>query len=100
MTNNQGGESVLAISAEQHDNQRSNRTQVDMPEVSTHRKTLDPFRTVNRSISPFVSDLRLQVGVSTYDDRNARSLRSLSLRIAKIAGKNRSALSPCRCKVW
>src|SRR5256885_3955753 len=92
--------SVLEINDELGVNKRSNRTQVDMPEVSTQRKPLDPFRTVNRSISPFVSDLRLQVGVSTYDHRNARSFRSQSLGIAKIAGKNRSARRPCRSKVW
>ena len=31
-----------------------------MPEISAQGKTSDPFRTVNRSIRPFVGNLRLQ----------------------------------------
>ena len=50
-----------------------------MPEVSAQRKTFDPFRTVNRSISPFVGDLRLQVGVSTNEDRNVFRWESIPL---------------------
>src|SRR5438046_2715683 len=59
IANNQSRKAVLKINDELRVNKRRNRTQIDMPEVSAQRKTLDPFRTVNRSISPFVSDLRL-----------------------------------------
>ena len=50
-----------------------------MPVVGAQRKTLNPFRTVNRSIGPFVSDLRLQVGISTYEELELRACRGSSL---------------------
>src|ERR1700675_3691708 len=83
ITSYQPGKAVLEINDELLVNERSNRTQVDMPVVSTQSKTLDPFRTVDRSVSPFVSDLRLQVGVPTYEDRNLGSSRSQSTWVVK-----------------
>src|SRR5207249_4484083 len=42
-----------------------------MPEISAQGKTPDPFRTVNRSIRPFVGNLWLQerVSLDEYSDR-------------------------------
>ena len=44
-----------------------------MPKISAQGKTSDPFRTVNRSIRPFVGNLRLQEGIpgQEYPDRGA-----------------------------
>ena len=39
---------------------------INMPPVGAQCQTLDPFRTVNRSIGPFIGHFRMQVGIS-YD---------------------------------
>src|SRR4029453_15888790 len=59
IANNQSGKAFLEINDELWCDRRNNRTQVDMPEVSTQCKTLNPLRAVNSSISPFVRNLRL-----------------------------------------
>src|SRR5262249_14357381 len=70
-----------------------------MPEVSAQRKTFGPFRAVNRSISPFISNLGLQIGVPTEDDRNARSWRSQSPGIEKRDRKREKDFAPYGIKV-
>src|SRR5207244_8340456 len=59
----------------------------------------DPFRTVNRSVGPFIGDLRLQIGVSSHDDPNESSIRSQSLWIAKKFGERSEEFAACRSKV-
>lgn len=70
-----------------------------MPEVSAQRKAFDPFRAVNHSISPFVGNLGLQIGVSTCDERNASSWRSQSLGIEKSVGKREKEFASSGTKV-
>src|SRR5882724_7574901 len=70
-----------------------------MPEVGAQRKTLDPFRVVNRSISPFIGHLGLQIRVSTDNERNASSWRSRSLGIVKRAGKREEDFGPYGSKM-
>src|SRR4029077_302798 len=48
-----------------------------MPEISVQGKTSDPFRTVNRSIRPFVGNLRLQEGVSLDEYPDSGIFRGL-----------------------
>ena len=60
----QPGKAALEIDDELWVNERRNRSKVNMPKVSAQREALDPFRTVNRAIRPFIGDLRLQERVS------------------------------------
>src|SRR5438309_1631241 len=39
---------------------RGNRAHIDMPPVGADRQALEPFRAVNKSVGPFVSDFRSQ----------------------------------------
>ena len=43
---------------------RGNRSHVDMPPIGAYGKALEPFRAVNQSVGPFVSDFRLQVRIA------------------------------------
>src|SRR5437762_7586857 len=70
-----------------------------MPKVRAQGKAFDPFWTVNRSVGPFIGDLRLQIGVSSHDDPNESSIRSQSLRIAKKFGERSEEFGACRSKV-
>ena len=35
-----------------------------MPPIGAYRQALEPFRAVNQSVGPFVSDFRLQVRIA------------------------------------
>src|SRR6266536_3622489 len=70
-----------------------------MPKIRAQRKTVNPFRTVYRSVGPFIGDLRLQIGVSSLDDPNESSWRSQSLRIAKQVGERSEEFGACRSKI-
>src|SRR6476646_3129097 len=95
----QAGEAVLEIENELRVNERRNRSKVNMPKVRAQREAFDPIRTINRSVGPFIGDLRLQIGVSPLDDPNTSSVRSQSLRIAKEFGDRQEAFRPCWRKV-
>ena len=43
---------------------RGNRSHVDMPPVGAYRQALEPFRAVNQSVGPFISDFRSQVRIA------------------------------------
>src|SRR2546423_12497106 len=43
---------------------RRNRSHIDMPPVGAYRQALGPFRAVNKSVGPFVSDFRSQVRIA------------------------------------
>src|SRR5439155_9453445 len=99
ITTHQPGEAVLEIDNELRANERRNRSQINMPKVRAQGKAFDPFWTVNRSVGPFIGNLRLQIGVSSHDDPNESSIRSQSLRIAKKFGERSEEFGACRSKV-
>src|SRR5207249_575783 len=99
ITTDQPGKAVLEINNKLRVNERRNRSKVDMPKVRAQGKPSYPFRTVNRPVRPFVSDLRLQIGVSSHDDPDRSSWRCQSLRIAKLVGERGEAFGPCWRKV-
>ncbi len=77
-----------------------------MPKVRAQRKAFDPFRTINRSVGPFIGDLRLQIGVSPLADPNSSSVRSkriagcrVYLRIVKLVGDPEEVFEPCWRKI-
>ena len=49
-----------------------------MPPIGAYRQALEPFRAVNQSVGPFISDFRVQVRIS--------ELVLLDLRIVGLAG--------------
>src|SRR5882724_11009397 len=95
----QPGEAALEIEDELRANERGNRSKVNMPKVRAQREAFEPFRRVNRSVGPFVSNLRFEERISNHDDRNARSIRSQSLWIVKIVGEGGEAFGASRCKI-
>src|SRR5882724_4513247 len=95
----QPGEAALEIEDELRANERGNRSKVNMPKVRAQREAFEPFRSVNRSVGPFVSNLRFEERISNHDDRNTRAIRSQSLRIVKIVGERSEAFRPCWRKV-
>src|SRR5947199_4936303 len=58
ITNHQPGKLALTIDNESQVDSCRNGSKVDMPKISAEGETRDPFRTVNRSVRPFVGDLR------------------------------------------
>jgi hypothetical protein len=43
---------------------RRNRSHVDMPPIGAYRQALEPFRAVNESVGPFISDFRAKCRIS------------------------------------
>src|SRR6266516_3196476 len=72
-----------------------------MPKISAQGKTSDPFRTVNRSVRPFVSNLRLQERVSgqEYPDCGAGECFPRWIDKKSIDAVNYENLSTCWLKV-
>src|SRR5712671_1486539 len=65
---------------------RGKRSKVNMPEIGAEREAFDPFRSVNRSVGPFIGNLRIEKRVSTQEEPNGSSWRRQSLRIVKKTG--------------
>ena len=62
------------------------RSEVNMPEIGAQREAFDPFRSVNRSVGPFIGDLRIEERVPGQQEPSASSWRRQSLRIVKKTG--------------
>ena len=61
-TDNQTGDIVL--NNELRAEEGCDRPHINMPPIRAERQALDPFRTVNGPVRPFIGDLRVEVGIS------------------------------------
>src|SRR6478672_3987073 len=55
---------AFMVENELRSDKRRNRSHVDMPPIGAYRQALEPLRTINGPVGPFVSDFRVQQGIS------------------------------------
>ena len=70
-----------------------------MPKVRAQGEAFEPFRSVNRSVGPFISNLGFKERISNREDWHASSISSQSLRIVKIVGEGGEAFGASGRKI-